>query len=278
MDIRQPGLGDASYGSPEYAVGEADCDYTKVVSLGDGGEITMYFKTPITNGPGTDFAVFENGFPSGGYLFGELAFVEVSTHGVTFARFPSDSLTPVPIEGYDVLDPTDVHNLAGKHPGGNLYPCQGTPFDLDDLADEPEVLSGQVDLDRIRYVRIVDVVGNGSTFDADRDKIYDPFPTALAQGGFDLQAIGVVNELPPQGCFIATAAFGSPFSSRIDLLRSFRDRYLMKTSLGRKAVRFYYDNAEPWAAWIAKHDTLRAFVRVLLSPVLGLVWFLLGMP
>jgi hypothetical protein len=280
MDIRQPGLGDASYGSPSNALGEADCDYTKVISLGDGGEITMIFSPQITNGSGADFAVFENGFPSGGYLFAELAFVEVSTNGSDFVRFPSVSLTPDPIEGYDILDPSDVLDLAGKHPGGNIYPCQGTPFDLEDLAGEPLVVSGQVDIDSIRYVRVVDVIGDGSTFDGETpaNPVYDPYPTALSQGGFDLQAIAVLNQLPSEECFVATAAFGSPLANQIDLLRSFRDTCLVKSPLGRKMVDFYYCNAEPWATWIAKHDTLRAFVRLLLAPVVGLVWLLLGMP
>ncbi len=325
VDIDNPGLGNASFGLAENALGAADCNYLDVVSLGDGGKITMTFTPPITNGPGADFVIFENGFPSGGYLFAELAFVEVSTHGITFARFPSVSLTPDPVEGYNILDPTNVHNLAGKHPGGNIYPCQGTPFDLSALAGNPLVVSGQVDLGQINYVRVVDVIGDGSTFDDanPRHPVYDPYPTALSQGGFDLQAIGVLNELDctdndddgysiegggcgavdcndgdisihpgasedpgapdrncngSDDCFIATAAFGSPFATKIDLLRSFRDAYLMESPFGRKLVDFYYGHAEPWAAWIAKSEPLRALTRMFLAPVIGLVWLLLGMP
>ena len=325
VDIDQPGLGYASFGLAENALGAADCNYLDVVSLGDGGKITMTFNPPITNGPGNDFVIFENGFPSGGYLFAELAFVEVSTNGIAFARFPSVSLTPNPIEGYNVLNPTDVHNLAGKHPGGNIYPCEGTPFDLSDLAGNPLVASGQVALGQISYVRVVDVIGDGRTFDNANPQhpVYDPYPTALSQGGFDLQAIGVLNELdctdndddgysiegggcgavdcndgdisihpgasedpgPPDrncngsdDCFIATAAFGGPFATKIDLLRSFRDAYLMKSPLGRKLVDFYYGHAEPWAAWIAENEPLRALTRMFLAPVIGLVWILLGMP
>ena len=62
------------------------------------------------------------------------------------------------------------------------------------------------------------------------------------------------------------------------MARSFRDAYLMNSPLGRKLVDFYYGHAEPWAAWIAKHESLRAFLRMLLAPVIGLVWLLLGMP
>jgi|GEM_PF-1441689 len=323
MDIANPSAGDATHGVPGNAVGAPDCNHLDVVSLGDGGEITMTFTPPITNGTGDDFVIFENGFPSGGYLYAELAFVEVSTDGYAFARFPSVSLTPEPIIGDNILDPSDVHNLAGKHPGGNIYPCQGTPFDLADLVSDPLVTGGQVDLSQIVYVRVVDVIGNGSKQDDAGRDIYDPYPTEWPQGGFDLQAVGVLNELdcpdgdgdgystagggcgpldcndadsltypgapenagPPDrncngsdDCFIATAAFGTPFATKIDLLRSFRDTYLMNSPLGRKLVDFYYGHAEPWAAWIAKNEPLRAFVRVLLAPVIGLVWLLLGMP
>jgi hypothetical protein len=280
VNIAKPELGDVTFGSPGNAVGAPECNHLDVISLGDGGQITMTFDPPITNGSEEDFVVFENGFPSGGYLYAELAFVEVSTDGQTFVRFPSVSLTPSPIIGDNVLDPTDVYNLAGKHPGGNIYPCQGTPFDLSELAVDPLVTGGQVDLDRIVFVRVVDVIGNGSTFDEDSppNPVYDPYPTEWPQGGFDLQAIGVIHQLEAQGCFVATAAYGSPFAAKIDLLRAFRDTYLMKTSLGRKGVDFYYRNAEPWAAWIAKHESLRALTRTLLAPVIGLIWLLLGMP
>ena len=280
VDIANPDGPKASFGQPEYAYGAADCNYLDVVSLGDGGEITMIFNPPITNGPGADFAVFENGFPAAGYLFAELAFVEVSTDGSSFARFPSVSLTQDPVDGFGSLDPEDVYNLAGKHPGGLVYECQGTPFDLSELSGHPLVTGGQVTLSEIRYVRVVDVIGDGTTFDDANppNPVYDPYDTPFDKGGFDLQAIGVMHQLETQGCFVATAAFGSPFATKIDLLRSFRDEYLLKSALGRKAIDFYYRNAEPWAAWIAKHEPLRALTRMLLAPVIGLIWLLLGMP
>ncbi len=90
--------------------------------------------------------------------------MEVSTNGRDFARFPSVSLTPGPVGAYGTIEASNVHNLAGKHPNANGV-CTGTPFDLDDLAGHPLVVSGAVDLNDIRYVRIVDVPGNGSFFD-----------------------------------------------------------------------------------------------------------------
>ena len=106
-----------------------------VVSLGDGGIATLSFNFPIYNGEGADFAVFENGIKSQSppyKYFLELAFVEVSTDGVKFVRFPSVSLTQTDtqIDTYDQLDPTQIYNLAGKYESN-----YGTAFDLEDLTD-----------------------------------------------------------------------------------------------------------------------------------------------
>jgi len=267
----------ATYGSPQNILGEASCSYTDVLSLGDGGKITLTFDVPIGNGTGPDFAVFENSFYSGGALFAELAFVEVSSDGVNFARFPCVSLTPNSVDSYGTLDPTNVHNLAGKHPGANVTPCEGTPFDLSDLANNPLVQSGQVRLDQIQYVRIVDVVGSGSTECQNAPPpVYDPYPTNFSQGGFDLQAVAVLNT-ENTGCFIATAAYGSSLSGKIRLLRSFRERILVKSALGQAMVKYYYGHAQPWADWIGRHEAVRSLVRVLLAPVIGLAWILLGL-
>lgn len=41
------------------------------------------------------------------------------------------------------------------------------------------------------------------------------------------------------GCFIARAAYGSPYDSHLDDLREFRDRVLMRTRPGRALVQLY---------------------------------------
>ena len=63
MNIANPGLGDASHGQPEDALGPAPGnDVLNVVSLGDGGSLTLFFPNGISDGAGDDFAVFENAF------------------------------------------------------------------------------------------------------------------------------------------------------------------------------------------------------------------------
>lgn len=185
MNIAEPALGFASAGLPEMAIGQS----MGTVSLGDGGSATLTFSNPIVNGTGSDFAVFENGFDD---IFLELAFVEVSSDGQQFSRFPSISLTSTDeqVNGFGSVDATKVHNLAGKYRA--MY---GTPFDLSDL----EGTAG-LDLDHITHVRIIDVVGNVTpdfaTYDSEDHAVNDPWPTPWEIGGFDLDAVGAIHVEP----------------------------------------------------------------------------------
>ncbi|MBD3669644.1 MAG: M6 family metalloprotease domain-containing protein [Gammaproteobacteria bacterium] len=73
-------------------------------------------------------------------------------------------------------------------------------------------------------------------------------------------------------CFIATAAHGSAMAPQVQWLREFRDRYLISHSLGRELVAIYYRYSPPLAERIARYETARAGVRVLLAPLIALAW------
>ena len=190
-NIANPSLGLASTGSESNAIGPATPNNVySVVSLGDGGSALATFARPIRNGEGPDFAVFENGFSDNSL---ELAFVEVSTDGQRFVRFPATCLTQntTQLGNAGQTDPTNLNNLAGKFRIG-----YGTPFDLEELRD-----STGIDIDSIVYVRIVDVVGCIDPAYATRDQygniINDPWPTPFESSGFDLTGVGVIHELTP---------------------------------------------------------------------------------
>ncbi|MCX7634824.1 MAG: hypothetical protein N2Z74_03670, partial [Syntrophales bacterium] len=71
------------------------------------------------------------------------------------------------------------------------------------------------------------------------------------------------------GCFIATAAYGSFLDGHVQILREFRDGYLMTTRWGSAFVELYYRYSPPVADFIAKHEGLKAMVRVALLPAVG---------
>jgi len=77
------------------------------------------------------------------------------------------------------------------------------------------------------------------------------------------------------GCFIATAAYNSPYHPHVRILRRFRDRYLLPTSLGRKFVKAYYRWSPGVASLISKHGILKALARVGLFPFVGLSFLLI---
>jgi hypothetical protein len=76
-------------------------------------------------------------------------------------------------------------------------------------------------------------------------------------------------------CFIATAAYGSQMAPSVELLREFRDRFLLTNIVGKASVGFYCAISPPIADFIAKHNNLRRLVRVSLLPFVGISWMAL---
>lgn len=183
----------ASFGYDSVAIGVATASNTmEAVSLGDSGVAVLTFETPIANGEGADFAVYENGFDDG---FLELAFVEVSSDGERYVRFPATSNTPTATQVGSFgnnMDPTLLNNLAGKYRIG-----WGTPFDLEELRD-----STGIDINNITHVRLVDCIGTINpqycTYDANGNIVNDPYPTAFNSSGFDLTGVAVLNQRSTQ--------------------------------------------------------------------------------
>ncbi len=182
-DVGNPSLGFADAGTPENALG---IPQAYIVSLGDRGEATVTFANPIFDGPGFDFAVFENG----GVAFLELGIVEVSSDGINFFGFPthSETQTATQIGSFGSPAAEYLNNIAGKYAGN-----YGTPFDLNEIPNSP-----LLDKQNITHVKVIDVVGSinplYATFDSFNNPINDSYPTPFNSGGFDLQAVGVINE------------------------------------------------------------------------------------
>ena len=220
MNIADPSLGVTGANYPdENALGYPEGTFG-VVCLGDGGMATLTFASPICNGEGPDFAVFENGFanaidPDTWAL--ELAFVEVSSDGEHFFRFPaySNTQTETQLGNGGTIDPSQIHNFASKY--GAMY---GTPFDLDEVDDNP-----LLDKNHVTHVRVVDVVGcidpQYASYDCQGHIVNDPWPTPFPSSGFDLDAVGVIHDLQhfdiAETTDDAVSVYPNPVSSRMHI-------------------------------------------------------------
>ncbi len=148
-------------------------------TLGVGGVLTLELGNRCVDGTGTDLLVCENPFLVGGgsTSFVEACFVEVSSDGTHFARFPTRySGPPGPFLPFTGNPPGWYAGFAGVHPvranpvagidPQDLVAAGGDAFDLADLAGHPAVLSGDVDLSDIAFVRLVDIESGGATDDS----------------------------------------------------------------------------------------------------------------
>lgn len=242
INIADTSLGRVSNGNASSAIGAPNLE---TLSLGDGGWAILEFPQPIVNGPGPDFAIFENGFlhPTDSTLaFLELAFVEVSSDGQNFFRFPATSLIQDSIQNDSKwIDATQVNNLAGKYIQGF-----GTPFDLEELKDEIGL-----DVNHITHIRVIDVVGSINeligSYDANGRIINDPYPTPFPSGGFDLNAVGVLNaastQIHPFEKSSSLLLYPNPVQDELSISGTSNSPYSMKilNVLGQKLMEVHFE-------------------------------------
>jgi hypothetical protein len=227
--IDQPGNGMASFGVDANGVGVAEGNSLDIVSFGDGGSAILTFNPPIKNGNGPDFAVFENGFTD---HYMEFAFVEVSSNGIDYYRFPAVSETPLTpqMNNASYGDCAYIHNLAGKYRQG-----YGTPFDLQDL-DSISTLN----LNAISHVRLIDVVGNVNsvfgTLDHYGTIINDPWPTNFESSGFDLDGIAVIHQgfLDISEHKLTFEIYPNPFTKQLTINTSVRTSISITNQLNKE--------------------------------------------
>lgn len=170
--IAAPGATGEGFGDPANAVngvrgGGPNMGSLDVYSLGYGenAELVLAWSGGVvSNGPGVDFVVFENGFlaaSASGYYFMDLAVVSVSRDGETWVELPHDYVA-VDETRYSP-DPADWEGFAGRWPvllnddtnTADPFDPQaagGDGFDLDALDDEGE--AGAIRREGFRYLRL----------------------------------------------------------------------------------------------------------------------------
>ncbi len=86
-----------------------------------------------------------------------------------------------------------------------------------------------------------------------------------------LEARGVIVDYRDVAwCFIAAAAYGTPMAGEIEILREFRDEYLLTNPVGQALVGLYYRVSPPIAKFITEHPGLKPVVRAGLLPAVAM--------
>jgi uncharacterized repeat protein (TIGR02543 family) len=201
--------------------------------------------------------------PAAGYRFGNWTapaggFTDASSATTTFTMPDEDvTVTANFEEGADYT----LTMAASPIMGGTAYDVTGTsPY------SEGEVVSIQA------------VAASGYEFAgwaAPAGSLANAYATATT---FTMPAQNVVVTATFQvvaaasGCFIATAAYGSPTAQQLDVLRGFRDGVLLESTAGSQLVDLYYRLSPPVADFISGSGILRTLVRELLvDPVARVV-------
>jgi hypothetical protein len=133
--------------------------------------------------------------------------------------------------------------------------------------------TGEVDLIQKGEMRVINIpIGTSKETPEGRYKVtYQVEFSGPNSSKYTTQGDAFVTvKSPSEGCFIATAVYGTDAADQINILRELRDKVLLSSDVGTGFVHFYYQVSPPVAAFISRHDTLRAMTRwVLIEPM---VW------
>ncbi len=167
------------------------------------------------------------------------------------------SITAEFVKQYDLTTSSTEGGSITTPGGGKFTYDEGTVVDLIAEAGEGYL-----------FINWTGDVGNISDVEA-------AITTITMYDNYEITANFEENSLfpnPAGGCFIATAAYGTPTAEQIDVLREFRDSVLLESIAGSQFVALYYQFSPPVADFISESSFLRTLVRELLvDPIVWVV-------
>jgi hypothetical protein len=145
---------------------------------------------------------------------------------------------------------------------GTVNPSSLTFTDANWFVDQTVTVTSVANISQTYSIQL----GAAISADADYNGL-NPSDVTVTHAGNDSGGSG--------GCFIATAAHGSPLAKHVKVLRKFRDHFLLTSRIGKRFVCFYNTHSPPMADFIKKHDRLQMVVRLILIPLVGIGWLAL---
>ncbi len=193
----------------------------------------------------------------------------IESYSVTAGYSPEHGAADIQqIGAFYAQDPGDCSNFASVV---NNTTAESSPYFTDVNAN------GELTDNRIRHLTndITYVFRMAAKDDAENIGLFTTACVAGTHTAMPDDVFGILED--KQNCFIATAAFGSILDPHVQTFRDFRDQFLRTSFIGKKFVKFYYENSPPLAKVIAENDYLRAGARMILFPLWGLAWMYLNM-
>ena len=229
-------------------------EYVLTIEAGEGGT-TYPSAGSYTYGEGKEINI--TAYPHTGYSFsgwtGDVPQGHENDNPLTITMDLDKSITANFIWPYQLIITAGKGGTTDPLPGTHIY-GSGTDVRLTAVPEEGYEFIGWS----------VDATGseNPITITIDEDKLI-----AASFSGIGEEAEKSFWEL---NCFIVTAAYGSPLHPHVEVLRDFRDKYLVQSQLGRWLVAQYYKYSPFIAKNIAKSKILKAAVRTQLIPFVAL--------
>jgi peptide/nickel transport system substrate-binding protein len=287
---------------------------SKIIRVSDQDSETQLERPTDEEDEGTDTRDEGNGIaPTPGFEDESRAF-EMEDEG-TDTRDEGNGIAPTPgfedesrafemeDEGTDTRDEEDESTVIPDEEGPNVDNEKITQVALQIASESPEE-SKDITFENTKAflvataIQVAESGGDSSAYleITEREVAADPqgdvanMIRAYAEEGFtpdDTRRIGnkiaqgedvkgvLENEKEKSSCLIATAAFGSELAPQVELLRNFRDNYILSTAAGSSFMNvfntWYYSFSPYIADYEREQPWLKQITRISIYPLLGIL-------